>query len=116
MQKRPEWKDVQPGRWDTSVGGHIDYGETVAAALRREAHEELGFSGNLQLVPVASYVFESAVECEYIHAYKAVVDVAPQPSAELDGGRFWTKEEIEAALGTGVFTPNFESEYKRFFL
>ena len=28
LQKRPEWKDIQPGKWDTSVGGHIDYGET----------------------------------------------------------------------------------------
>jgi isopentenyldiphosphate isomerase len=25
LQKRPEWKDVQPGKWDTSVGGHVDY-------------------------------------------------------------------------------------------
>lgn len=21
LQKRPEWKDIQPGRWDTAVGG-----------------------------------------------------------------------------------------------
>ena len=28
LQKRPEWKDIQPGRWDTAVGGHVDYGET----------------------------------------------------------------------------------------
>ena len=28
LQKRPEWKDIQPGKWDTAVGGHIDYGET----------------------------------------------------------------------------------------
>ena len=28
LQKRPEWKDIQPGKWDTAVGGHMDYGET----------------------------------------------------------------------------------------
>ena len=28
LQKRPLWKDIQPGRWDTAVGGHVDYGET----------------------------------------------------------------------------------------
>ena len=29
LQKRPEWKDIQPGKWDTSVGGHVDLGESV---------------------------------------------------------------------------------------
>jgi len=44
LQKRPEWKDIQPGKWDTSVGGHVDLGESVEIALKREAQEELGIS------------------------------------------------------------------------
>ena len=28
LQKRSMNKDIQPGKWDTAVGGHIDYGET----------------------------------------------------------------------------------------
>ena len=42
LQKRPEWRDIQPGKWDTAVGGHVDYGEDVVSALRREVMEELG--------------------------------------------------------------------------
>ena len=42
LQKRPEWKDIQPGRWDTAVGGHVDYGETVDEALRRECARSWG--------------------------------------------------------------------------
>ncbi|MDE5706082.1 NUDIX domain-containing protein, partial [Muribaculum sp.] len=41
LQKRAMTKDIQPGKWDTAVGGHVDFGESVDEALRREAREEL---------------------------------------------------------------------------
>ena len=40
LQRRPMWKDIQPGKWDTAVGGHVDLGECVEDALRREVSEE----------------------------------------------------------------------------
>ena len=36
----------------------------------------------------------------------------PDPG-EIDEVRFWTRAEIEAALGTGVLTTAFEDEYAR---
>lgn len=112
LQKRPEWKDIQPGKWDTAVGGHIDLGESVEIALRREAQEELGITG---FVPelLKSYVFESARERELVFVYKTVYDGPLLPSDELNGGRFWKIEEIKENLGKDLFTPNFESELQR---
>lgn len=112
LQKRPEWKDIQPGRWDTAVGGHVDLGESVEIALNREAEEELGLTG-FTAERLCQYVWESARERELVFVHKTVYDGEIHPSDELDGGRFWSIEEIREQLGKEVFTPNFEGEIER---
>ena len=116
LQKRPQWKDIQPGKWDTAVGGHMDYGETPEQALLREVSEELGIT-DFHPVPVGHYVFDSQRERELVYVNRTVYDGPVRPSAdERDGGRFWTLDELRAAMGRGILTPNFESEFQRFFL
>lgn len=110
LQQRPLWKDIQPGKWDTAVGGHIDYGESVEAALRRETQEELGLAG-LSVEFLLKYVFESERERELVHVFRATYDGDVRPSEELDGGRFWSLDELREAFGKGLLTPNFEQEY-----
>ena len=109
LQKRPMWKDIQPGRWDTAVGGHIAYGEAQKDALVREAWEEIGITG-FEPVKIRQYVFESSVERELVYVFKTVYDKPLAPSRETDGGRFWSVEEIKKVLGGKILTENLESE------
>lgn len=111
LQKRPAWKDIQPGKWDTSVGGHMDLNENVETALRREAREELGIE-DFTPEQLRHYVFESDREKELVFSYRTVYDGEINPSTELDGGRFWTMDEIRKEMGKDVFTPNFENEFR----
>lgn len=121
LQHRPAWKDIQPDRWDTAVGGHVDWGEDVPTALRREVREEIGLALDALDAEadaaefITSYVFESPRERELVNVFRLVTSEQPHPTEELDGGRFFTPEEIKERIGTGFFTPNFEQEYQRVF-
>lgn len=111
LQKRSMRKDIQPGRWDTSVGGHLDPGESYLEAACREMREELGIDG-IPLTWLYDSKIRNAIESENVSTYLARYDgdVCFAPD-EIDEVRFWSAEEIDAALGTGVFTPNFEEEW-----
>jgi isopentenyldiphosphate isomerase len=112
MQKRSMKKDIQPGKWDTAVGGHVSYGESIVEAVYREAYEELRLI-EFNPIHIETYQFESSVEKEMVNIFAAVGSYELTPDLdEVDEGRWWPVEEIDANIGKGVFTPNFESEFQ----
>lgn len=112
LQKRSMRKDIQPGKWDTAVGGHIAYGEAVLEAVYREASEELGLT-DFHPIYVETYEFESSIEREMVNVFAAVGSYDLHPDLdEVDEGRWWHVEEIDSSLGKEIFTPNFESEFQ----
>lgn len=115
LQHRPLWKDIQPDKWDTACGGHINLNESVEEALRREVREELGIT-DFRPQFLTRYVFESTREQELVNCYTTVYDGEICYSDELDGGRFFTRQEFIDNLDSGMFTPNFVNEYRKLFL
>lgn len=111
LQKRSMKKEIEPGKWDTAVGGHIFSSEKIEDGLKREAAEELGitdFKGKF----VARYVWESEIESElvfmFVSRYNKAITINKE---EIDEGRFWRIRKIRESLGKGIFTPNFEFEF-----
>ncbi|TVQ20519.1 MAG: NUDIX domain-containing protein [Spirochaetaceae bacterium] len=113
LQKRADDKDVQPGKWDTSVGGHVDAGEEYRDAAVREMREELGISG-VEPERLYRYLHRNDYESEMVTTYRVVWDgqVQPDPSEISDGG-FWELERIDST-DRSVFTPNFLDELQRY--
>lgn len=113
LQKRSPAKDIQPGKWDTSVGGHLQPGEATEAGARRELAEELGVTAD-ELAPAYRYLWKSDRETERISAFtvrhEGPFSLDPQ---EISEGRFWTIPEIERDLSPEIFTEQFVSEFPR---
>jgi isopentenyldiphosphate isomerase len=110
LQKRAMTKDIQPGKWDTSVGGHVSPWESVEEALFREAMEELGLK---KFTPksLGIYIWESALERELINSFSTITDEMPVINKdEIEDGRYWSLDEIKRSMGKEIFTPNFEHE------
>ncbi len=112
LQKRPLHKDVQPGMWDTAVGGHLSFGEDIENGLKREAFEELGIK-DFQPRFLLKYIWETEIEKELVYTFyvKDIENISINKT-ELEDGKYWPIHQIEENIGHRVFTPNFEKEFE----
>ncbi|RPI29516.1 MAG: NUDIX domain-containing protein [Acidobacteria bacterium] len=117
LQKRSQTKDIQPGKWDTSVGGHLCPGETYEEAAWRELQEELGVkpqgADRPALIERHRYVWRSPVETEHVCTFEMIYEGPFRlQEEEIEEGRFWTAAEIQEAVGRGILTTNLEHELR----
>jgi isopentenyldiphosphate isomerase len=111
LQKRSRNKDVAPGRWDTSVGGHVGLGEDLLSASKREMLEELGISG-FELEYLYSYTHSNEYETELVTTYRCFCEGGFYfDRHEIDEIRFWSPDEIRDFIGKEILSVNFEHEF-----
>ncbi len=114
LQKRSQNKDVAPGRWDTSVGGHVGMGEDLIVSSKREMHEELGITG-LEPEYLYSYVHSNVFETELVATYRCLYEGDFSFNREeIDELRFWSFNEIREVIGNKILSDNFEHEFQTY--
>lgn len=117
LQLRPNTKKIQPGKWDTAVGGHIVSGEDIQKSLKREAWEEIGLR-DFKAQLICHYVWRSKVENEFVFSFVTEHGgpFMPKNAGEVADLKFWSKKEIEEAFNDNIFTPNLEHELRSWIL
>ncbi|NQU84610.1 MAG: septation protein IspZ [Mariniphaga sp.] len=110
LQKRAVSKEIQPGKWDTAVGGHIAFNEKLETALNREAFEEIGLKGfSARLVKV--YRWDTEIESELVYLFVTYDSKGIKINTdEVEEARFWTLNQIKNAAGESIFTPHIHHE------
>lgn len=87
IQKRSKSVPL-PGKWDQSVGGHVDEGEDYLGATQRELQEELGIK-DVPLKEITKYYTEETDENVINKRFNMLY------LANYDGDIDFNKEEID---------------------
>jgi isopentenyldiphosphate isomerase len=109
LQKRSLKKDVAPGRWDTSVGGHVNPGESLIEAAKREMKEELGIDSEPEFL--YSYIHTNPYETELVYTFSCTYEGSVSFNKdEIDEVKFWSIEEIMGHMDGTTLSDNFKQE------
>lgn len=114
LQKRRMDKLIQPGKWDTAVGGHIDPGESYESGALRELQEELGVTGKVALTHLFDSQIRNEIESEDVRVFGAeLAGPFPFQKSEIDEVRFWSRAELDDPQNRQNFTPNLVEQLEK---
>lgn len=116
LQKRALTKDIQPGKWDTAVGGHLALGEDFEAGAKRELAEELGWKEPVALRYLFDMKIRNEIESEDVRVFGTTL-AGPFNflREEIDEVRFWSANELKDTSFYSLFTPNLVKELQLLF-
>lgn len=111
QQRKPD--DLsEPLHWDASLSRQVRMSESITMALKK-------FTRKLyQIEPIkylflTNYIYQGKFSDHYIYLFVLCKSEGLQPNAEeLYKTKWWTQRQIEAELGSRVFTERFEKEYE----
>ncbi|HUS52109.1 MAG TPA: NUDIX domain-containing protein [Candidatus Bathyarchaeia archaeon] len=115
LQKRSLSKDLQPGLWALSVGGHPKSGQTYKEGAKKEMKEELGIEAPIE--KITKYCYQGETETEMFVVYKTVHNgpftLHPE---EIEKGQFFSLEDLAGKVKSGEISLSPAAEYALRFL
>ena len=101
LQRRSLTKDREPGKWTSSVSGHVNAGEEYDAAMHREIPEEIGIpAGSCRdLARVKYFAACRETDQEFVWLYRANHSGPFQPDpAEVASLEWFDPQELEVRI------------------
>ncbi len=110
LQRRSLKSDIEAGKWDAAVAGHIMYGETADQAIIRECAEELNFKlENFQAI--SQRLFKAKTSTALMMVYIGLVEEKPTPNyEEVEEVEFFNLSEIPPLINKGLTSKGLEEE------
>lgn len=106
IQQRASRRKVFPDRWDVSVAGHVQAGETSRIAAMRELKEELGLTLDLtKHRPHFTFHADGSIDDVYLITSDIVIEDVTLQNEEVRTVRFADEATIVAWIEEGRFVP-----------
>ncbi|NDP22975.1 MAG: NUDIX domain-containing protein [Paludibacter sp.] len=111
LQKRTVNNIVDSGMWDTSISNHVKTGENIEQCVDRTSKEHYSLEG-FKYMHLSNYTLEVSNEFQYVFLFVScqLIDLTPNLKF-IDQAKWWTQQQIEENLQSGIFPENFKIEY-----
>ena len=111
LQKRSIESLIFPGLWDTAVSNHLNMDETIEQCVERTAKEQYSLS-NFKYMYLANYTIEVEKERHYAFLFVSCQENELKINTIFtEQLKWWTQQQIDENLNTGIFSDNFKVEY-----
>ena len=110
LQKRSLKSDIEAGKWDAAVAGHIHFGEDIEAAVIRESQEEINFKPEfLDLLEKRLFKAPKSTALMFIFITQTEQIIKPN-TKEVEDVRFYTFEQMLQLQDKGLISVGLAQE------